>query len=67
MNNNKQQPDTSNLGIAIGILLCGLLILAFPRITHMSSEFAIWVCYIVGLLVLCVGIIGTCMEVAKRW
>ena len=54
----KQQP--SGLGVALGLICCGLCLLAFP---HMVGEIPAWLTWGftgVGLLVLLFGVFGAC-------
>ena len=57
---NKQ----NNMGIAIGMIVCALVLLAFPKFTGMVN-WASWIFYAVGLLILCIGILGACIEKFK--
>lgn len=52
-----QQP--SGLGIALGVLCCGLCLLAFPHTVDMVNWLS-WVFSGVGLLALLFGVFGTC-------
>lgn len=62
---NKNEPHLytetkpSGRGSALGILCCGLVLLGFPKFVGMA-DIAAWIFYIVGLIVLLVGIVGVC-------
>lgn len=55
----------SSLGVSVGLILCGLLVLGFPKYTEIIGG-AIWLFYIPGLLLLLVGILGGCVELFKK-
>lgn len=52
------------MGIGLGMILCGLVLLGFPKFTDMVL-WASWIFYVVGLLVLLLGILGACIEKFK--
>jgi uncharacterized membrane protein YgaE (UPF0421/DUF939 family) len=56
MNNQK-----SNLGVTLGIILCALVFLTFPRFTGMIAVVA-WIFYGIGLCLLLLGLLGACVE-----
>lgn len=57
--NTTQQPNA--LGLAVGILCCGICFLAFPKVVEMVIWLA-WIFYGVGFVILLLGILGTCNE-----
>lgn len=52
------QKQPSGFGLAIGLLCCGLCLLAFPRFVGSMPVFLAWVFYVLGLLLLLIGILG---------
>lgn len=75
MNNIKQiygnetdmqpKPQNNGLGLAIGLVLCGVLIMAFPRFMQLEG-WLLWVPSVFGFVVLLVGILGGSNEFGKR-
>lgn len=61
----KPKAQSSGLGIGIGFLICGVLIMAFPRFMQIGGIW-LWVLSIIGFLVLLVGVVGTCTEIGKK-
>ncbi len=61
----KNKHDKTPFGVAIGLLFCGLFLIGFPHMTGMVA-WAAWICYLIGLILVLVGILGSCIEVAKR-
>lgn len=57
--------DTGGIGVGIGLIICGLVLLAFPRLIAMETVFST-VCYVLGLLALLIGVLGTCSLAASR-
>lgn len=53
-----EQPK-SGLGTALGLLCCGLCLLAFPHLVGMINWLS-WIFYGIGLLFLLVGVFGAC-------
>ena len=62
----QKQDDGSGLGVGLGLLICGLVCLLFPKYVGTMPTQIATILYVVGLLALLVGIIGTCMELSKR-
>lgn len=58
------KPDYG-LGIGIGFTICGLVLLLFPKFASLSG-FVAGVFYVVGLIVLLIGLLGTSIEAFKR-
>lgn len=50
----------SGLGVTIGLVCCGLCLLAFPHIVGEMPAWLTWRFSGLGLLVLLCGIFGTC-------
>jgi hypothetical protein len=75
MNNIKQiydnekdmqpKPQSNGLGTAIGLLLCGVLIMAFPRFMQMDA-IGLWAFSIIGFVAILWGILGGCTEIGKK-
>lgn len=61
----KIEHDNTALGVAIGLLFCGLFLIGFPHMTNMVL-WATWICYSIGLILVLIGILGSCIELAKR-
>lgn len=56
-----KEKRNNSAGVGIGLLVCGLILLAFPGFAGLSG-LVMWIFYGVGLLVLLVGVLGTCMD-----
>ncbi len=61
----KQHNDLSNFGVAMGLLFCGLVLIGFPKVAPVPLAVA-WIFYIIGLIVLLIGILGACIEIGKK-
>lgn len=59
------KPQNNGLGLAIGLVLCGVLIMAFPRFMQLGG-WLLWVFSCVGFVVLLWGILGGCNEIGRR-
>jgi hypothetical protein len=59
------KPQSSGLGVAIGLLICGALIMGFPRLMQIDG-WLLWVFSCVGFLVLLVGVMGACNEIGRK-
>lgn len=64
--NQKQNntTPTNPLGVLVGLILCGLVSLAFPKFTH-APDVVSWVFYLVGYVLLLLGVMMACMEAFK--
>lgn len=57
--------EPSGLGVALGILCCGLCLLAYP---HVAGEMPLWLAWVfsgLGLLFLLVGVFCACSIMFK--
>lgn len=61
---NEKKPDYG-LGIGIGLIVCGVILLAFPKFTELAGWSAGGF-YAIGLVVLLIGVLGTSVEMFKR-
>lgn len=61
---SEKKPDYG-FGIGIGLIVCGLILLAFPKFTELTGWSAGGF-YAIGLIVLLIGVLGTSVEMFKR-
>lgn len=52
----------SGFGAALGILLCGLCFIAFPKVAAFSIDWLIWTFNIIGFVCVLIGVFGGCIE-----
>lgn len=56
---------SNNVGLGIGLVLCGLVLLAFPRFAGLTG-IPTNVFDACGLVVLLFGLLGSCVEFFRR-
>lgn len=61
---NTTNKQSSTMGIGLGMILCGLVLLGFPKFADMALWLS-WIFYAIGLLILLFGILGACIEKFK--
>lgn len=53
-----------NSGVGIGMVVCGLILLAFPNFVGLSGWPA-WIFDGLGLVLLLMGVMGACVEIFR--
>jgi uncharacterized membrane protein HdeD (DUF308 family) len=61
---NEQKRKNSGLGVGVALILWGVCFVVFPKFTGLVVWLT-WVFYIVGFILVLIGIAGTCIELFK--
>lgn len=57
-----QKKEENTTGIGIGLFLCGVACLLFPKVAPPMPLWVVWIFSGVGFFLMLLGTLGTCIE-----